>query len=258
MALFIQKKIKNKKAIALTLIALFFPTSLIYAYVMGSNNYRINSDSVNVGGTDDSASLNYSLKDTLGEIGTGTSTSTNYAVNAGYRQMQNSYISISSVNNGTMSSINGLSGGTSNASTTWTVITDNAAGYSLSIRSETSPAMQSSGGASLADYLPSGTDPDFDFNNTASESQFGFTPEGIDVTAEYLDNGSICNTGTSNTTDKCWDGLSTSNKIVASGATSNQPNGATTTVKYRAVIGSSRFQDMGSYSVTVVATALAL
>ena len=55
--------------------------------IMQSTNYKIEKDSINFGGTDDGQSASYKLKDTLGEIGTGLSDSTNYIMKAGYRQM---------------------------------------------------------------------------------------------------------------------------------------------------------------------------
>ncbi len=237
-------------------ILLMAPVSL-YAYVMGSSSYRINSDSVNIGGNN-SQSANYKSEDTAGELATGVSTSTSYGMNAGYQHMQSSFISISSVHNGTMTSVNGVSGGVTNASTTWTVITDNAAGYQLTIKAQTSPALKSAGGASFADYVPTSSDPDFAFTYAPSESRFGFTPEGADVSATYKDNGSICNTGGLNTTDACWDGFTLTNKVIATGATANQPNGATTTIKYRAAIGASKIQDAGDYTSTITVTATTL
>ena len=56
------------------------------AAVMESTNYKLQADSVNIGGGR-SSSTNYTLEDTAGEVGTGTSSSTNYQNNAGYQQM---------------------------------------------------------------------------------------------------------------------------------------------------------------------------
>ncbi|MDD4995141.1 MAG: hypothetical protein PHW53_01580 [Patescibacteria group bacterium] len=53
---------------------------------MSSTNYIINWDSLNIGGTDFSSSTNYFMSDTLGEMSTGRSSSTNYWIYAGYRQ----------------------------------------------------------------------------------------------------------------------------------------------------------------------------
>ena len=67
---------------------------IILAYVifvprilaMSSANYEINWDSLNSGGTDYSTSANFQMLDTLGEIATGRSSSTNFSMQAGYRQ----------------------------------------------------------------------------------------------------------------------------------------------------------------------------
>ena len=52
---------------------------------MTSTNFQILWDSVNVGGEDTSTSTNFQLRDTIGEHGTGTSTSASYSMSAGYR-----------------------------------------------------------------------------------------------------------------------------------------------------------------------------
>ena len=54
---------------------------------MQSNNYKIEKDSINFGGTDNGQSDSYKLSDTMGEIGTGESDSANYTMKAGYRQV---------------------------------------------------------------------------------------------------------------------------------------------------------------------------
>ena len=52
---------------------------------MTSTNYLINWDSLNQGGNDVGTSTSYSLRDSLGELASGTSTSGNYQLKAGYR-----------------------------------------------------------------------------------------------------------------------------------------------------------------------------
>jgi hypothetical protein len=237
-------------------VILLVPISL-YAYVMGSGSYRIDSDSINIGGNN-SSSASYKSEDTIGEIATGISSSTLYTMNAGYQTMHSSYISISSQHNGTMSSVNGLLGGETNASTTWTVLTDNSAGYQLTIKTDQNPAMRGSGGSYFDDYDPATSDPDFSFSYLNTEALFGFSPEGVDVSSRFRDNGAICNVGGLDSTDACWDGLDTIGKIIATGAVANHPNGATTTVKYRAAIGSNKIQDSGSYSAVITVTATTL
>jgi hypothetical protein len=228
------------------------------AQVMESSSYQIQSDSINFGGGLLSSS-NYTLESTAGEVGTGESDSASYVLKAGYQQMNEVYISLSGVTDVTMSpAIPGVSGGEANGSTTVTVTTDSTAGYQLTILSSATPAMQSSLDT-ISDYAPAGAPPDYTFNYGASDALFGYTPEGIDIVARFLDNGSnTCNTGSSETPLRCWDGLSTSAEAVASGSGPNHPNGATTTVNFRVGIGGSVGQTEGVYYATTTLTVLAL
>jgi hypothetical protein len=224
---------------------------------MQSSAYKIVIDDISIGGRY-STSTTFILEDTLGETGTGNSTSTNYSMNAGYQQMYTSYISITSPSPVTMPPLAGLGGGISTSSLGWTVITDNPAGYVLSVQSTSSPALKGSGGASFADYTPSGGSPDFAFSIAAASSAFGFSPEGADIVSRYKDNGSLCNTGSGNTADACWDPFSTSSTNISQSTASNHPYGALTTIKIRAQIGSSKIQDSGTYNATITATAITL
>jgi hypothetical protein len=234
----------------------FFPLVFVFA-VMGSTNYKIQTDTVNPGGNT-SASTNYSLGDTLGEVGTGRSNSTTYAMNAGFWQMQEGYISISVESDQAMGAINGLSGGVSTASSVWTVITDNTAGYTMSVKAATSPALKSAQDAFFSDYVPSGVVPDYSFTVPSNESRFGFSPEGTDILDLFKDNGSVCGTGALDTADKCWKGFTTTDQEVSQRASSNHPAGTNTTLKYRAEIGTSKLQDSGAYSAEITVTALML
>ncbi len=225
------------------------------AYVASSNNYRIQTDSVNVGGGL-STSTNYAMESTAGEIASGESSSTNYKIKAGYQQMLVSSISISAPSDVSLGSIDGTTGGSALGSTAWTVITDNAAGYILAVRSSTNPAL-TSGGNSVSNYTPAGATPDYTWSVAASASEFGFSPEGTHVVQRYLDNGSSCNAGASNNTNTCWDPFSTSNTTVASSASANSPSGTATTLKLQAELGADLEPTDGAYSATIIATATA-
>lgn len=172
--------------------------------------------------------------------------------------MQEVYIAISAAAAVVMTpEIPGIGGGISNGSTTVTVTTDGAAGYQLTIASANDPAMQKDADT-IADYTPSG-DPDFDFITGSNDSHFGFSPEGVDVVARFLDNGvDTCNTGSLDTGLSCWDGLSTGQTVIAQSSDPNQPTGATTTVRFRVGIGSSVVQAPGAYTATTTLTALSL
>ncbi len=241
------------------IISLLSAPFIVSAYVMGSGTYRIDNDSLNNAGTSFSTSTSYSLGSTLGEVGTGFSTSSTYYMFGGYWTPDDTYISISSPADTNLGAISGLLGGIGNASSTWIVTTNNAAGYMLSVTSDTYPALKAPS-AGVDDYAPAGADPDYDFTVLSTDARFGFSPEGTHVIPKYLDDGiSACNTGSSDTADKCWDGFATTSKTVSSSNVSNHPSGTATVLKYRVQIGSGKIQDSSPLyeaSITVTATTL--
>lgn len=245
-----------KRTIFLTIL-IVFSISISSAQVRSSSNYQIQSDSINFAGGL-STSTNYSLESTAGEIATGVSTSSNYDLNAGYQQMQEVFISMSTVASVTMSpSLGGITGGVSNGTTSVSVTTDSPSGYQLTISAENNPAMQN-GVYTIADYVPtSSPDPDISFVVGTSDAYFGFSPEGPDVTERWKNNGSVCSVAGSSTPLVCWDGLSTSEKVIAEGL-ANQPNGATTTLRFKVGIGSGAGVVSGNYLATTTLTALPL
>ncbi len=229
------------------------PTSLAQ---MSGTLYKIPIDSVNVGGGEGESTA-YKLFGTTGEVATGESSSGSYGLNAGFIGAQLVYLAINTASDVSMSpAIAGVSGGTGLGSTTWTVTTDNPAGYDLNIKADTTPALRS-GSSEFADYTPAGANPDYNWSVAAADSEFGFTPEGVDVVQRFLDNGSnTCNTGSSNTADRCWDKFTTSDLLIARRITGNHPSGTTTTVKMQAEVGSSHIQPNGTYNATITVTAL--
>ncbi len=250
---------KYIKILFTTFFLLFIFTAPLYALLaqtMQSGTYKIISDTVNFGGKDSSSS-NYKLNETLGELGTGNSNSANYRLFAGFWQIQGNYISLSAPSDLALTPIGGLAGEGSEGIMSWLVTTDSYAGYSMSIESTTSPALTSIDD-SFADYVPAGANPDYNFSILSTTSAFGFSAEGIDAGTRFKDNGIACNIGTNKTIGKCWDGLSTTPKIIAERTTSNQPTGSTVTVRFRAESGSDHIQKAGSYSAPIVVTAITL
>jgi hypothetical protein len=244
------------KKILLSFLATLFVYQFAIGAVMTSTNYSIQSDSINFGGGL-STSTNYKSESTYGEIATGPSSSANYQIKAGYQQMLAVFISISTSPVALTPSISSTGGGTANGSTVVTVTTDDPAGYELYIKASSTPALKS-GINSFADYTPAGINPDFTFLVAVSASEFGFTPEGTDIAQKYKDNGSSCNAGSSDTTNACWNALSTSNDLIASKSSGNHPNGTATTLKFRAESGTSNTQAVGTYTATTTVTAIAL
>jgi hypothetical protein len=176
--------------------------------------------------------------------------------------MQEVYLAIVPASNVTMSpAIGGVSGGTANGSATFTVTTDDPAGYTATIQASSTPALvnTSSSTNAFADYVPAGAVPDFAFGIAASASAFAFSPEGADIDQRYKDNGSsVCGAGSADAADSCWDGLSTSPATIVTRTSANHPSGITTTLKFRAASGSSHIQPNGIYVATTTVTIFAL
>lgn len=242
-------------AIAVVALAsVAFPAHALFG--MQSTNYKIPFDSVNSGGARSTAGDSV-IEDTAGEQGTGRSSSANYVMNAGYQQMAQVYLSISNEGGITLPNINGLSGGTTTGQGEWNVKTDDSAGYAFYVKSGTSPALKSASG-SFADYVTTGADPDYEMQVPPSAAAFGMSPEGDDIADRFRDNGALCNVGALDTANKCWDGLATTDKLVAQGAGPNHPDGATTTVKFRAISGANNIQISELYSASITVTVIAL
>lgn len=245
-------------AVRAFLLVVFVGSTIVlgHAQVMSSGSFQVESDSINFGGGR-STSSSYVQESTFGEVGTGNSSSTNYSLRAGYQQMLESYISLSVVADVVLSPSLGLAGGTSNGSTTLTIITDNRAGYSASLSAVNAPAMQASVGT-IANYVASSTVPDYTFFTNISEAHFGFSPEGVDIASRWRDDGADCGVGILDTPNACWDMVSTTPVEILRRTTANHPNGATSTLRFRVGIGANAAVTAGSYTATSTVTALTL
>ena len=227
------------------------------AQVMESDNFKIQSDSINTGGGF-STSTNYSLESTVGEVGSGDSSSDNYNLRAGYQQMQAVYLSLTAVPDVVMApSLGGLTGGVATGSTAFSVTTDSAAGYTVTINAQNSPAMRS-GVNTIADYVPTGAVPDFAFTTDPTDAHFAYSPEGADIAVRFQDAGSVCGVLGSDTSNRCYDGLSTTPVEIVRRTTSNHPLGATTTLRFAVGLGGSVAVPQGMYQATTTITALPL
>lgn len=256
-----------RKYLIISLVFILLPASIISAAVMSSQNYKIQSDSVNIGGAREN-SASFRMEDTIGEIATGHSRSANYRMHAGFQQMQEVYISITDLCSGSvdMGSLPGLSGGATDDDgvalcqdyTTFNVKTDDPAGYSLKVRAEDSPALQHvTSTAYFADYSPAGIDPDYEWN-LDTNSEFGFSPYNLTSQAQkYKNNNSNCNAGTNITDRKCWYYFSASDENIVNRPDRTTPSGEDSTLNLKAAITTSGgFQEEGPYGATLVITAI--
>ncbi|OHA58122.1 MAG: hypothetical protein A2571_03735 [Candidatus Vogelbacteria bacterium RIFOXYD1_FULL_44_32] len=248
--------------IAISSCLLFASAGVGLAYVAESTSYKIESDSINFGGTENSTSASFNLSDTFGELATGTSTSASFNLHAGYRALESESASVvvvltlsapDDVPLGNLDKGEEISG-----QAVWNVSTNNPAGYRLSVKSNTEPALKSTED-SFTDYSPTDgvSTPAYSWSLGASSALFGFTPEGTDVVARFKDNGSTCATGSGNTTSSCWAGFSTTNQTIAE-KTSANALGTDTTVRLQAGIGNDSETEPGDYTANIIATAITL
>ncbi|TSC54205.1 MAG: hypothetical protein LiPW30_736 [Parcubacteria group bacterium LiPW_30] len=256
-----KKIIKN--ILIFCLVAFYlFGTGLhnsLFAYVMQSGNYRIESDNslTPTGGAQSSA--NYIFKDTMGELSTGLSDSASYKLKAGYQEMQEAFLTVSAPADASMTpSIPGITGGAANATILWNVIADGPAGFAMVINASTDIAMKLDASYYFDDYSPAlaGT-PDYSWGVDAGVAEFGFTVESAttaDTVANFKDNGSACNTGALNTADKCWldfNGATNINVINRSSRTG--VDGENENIKFQAQ-SAAKFLKEGSYVATITTT----
>ena len=236
------------------LTALSLISSRALAFVASSTNYVLERDSINAAGVF-SSSLSFQLEDTVGEAGTGRPTSSSYILEAGYQQSDVPTIGISAPDDVTLLPEIPQAGGSASGSASWTVTTDNATGYTLSISASANPALRQADGSSFANYTPAGAPlPDYSWSVELSKAEFGFSPDGSDVDSNYKDNGSVCGSGSDNS-GVCWDSIATSNKTIAIGSVA-VTTGVSTSVVFRAqaTVGSSPAP--GAYSAVVTLTAV--
>lgn len=259
----LKKRFQLKSALTINIFITLIGVSLatpILAYVMSNNQYYMQADSINFAGGASTSTLFY-LEDTLGEVGTGYSTNTDYSLHAGFQQTGGErYLSLSAPIQVVMIPIIfGVSGGASSVVSTVHAITNNPDGYTLMVRASTSPALQStSTGASFANYTPAvSSTPDFNWNVSAFDSEFGFTADGPDIVELYRDNGSACNqTVDSGTAKTCWNALTNLNTNVCRSHSANDSFGGSSTIlEFRAESGIHNIQPPGMYQSVVTLTA---
>ncbi len=165
-------------------------------------------------------------------------------------------ISISSPSNTTLSTTLGVAANGAVGTTTWTVITNDVAGYTLALNATTSPAMQS-GSATVADYQTGAPNT---WSVTSGNAAFGYSAFGTDVSTGTWGTGAACNGATGNnatSTTLKYKGFTTSPFTVASRAATTTPTGISSTICY-AVEQNNFFIPSGTYTATIVATATAL
>jgi hypothetical protein len=166
-------------------------------------------------------------------------------------------------------SINGITGGTANGSTTAVVRTNSFTGYEMFIaftNNGTPNAMlgDDSDSQSIRDYPAVGGEPTFLFSTASTSAVFGYTvgaTEESDLDPSFLDDGADCNVtiglGGAYTADRCWmEPQVTSFQIID--RTSSAPSGATTTLAFRIHVPNNPTPSLVADVYTATATLTAL
>ena len=144
--------------------------------------------------------------------------------------------------NVTLAAIGGITGGDSEGYTGVRVYTNNSTGFTMTTAASNTPAMMGSASTStIPNYVPSTANvPDFTFASSTSgqPSQFGYTVTASttgDLSQKFKDNGTTCNTGSSDTNGKtsCWYVLGTTATSTIVTASASAATGASSTMFFR-------------------------
>ncbi len=228
----------------------------LFAYVMSSGNYKIQSDDSLTPSGGLGTSANYIFKDTMGEVSTGPSDSSSYAMRAGFQEMQETYLTVSAPADFFMTpDIPGISGGVATGTAPFTVISDNEAGFSMGINASTAHAM-----------LLDGSDPTHYFDNytidgvpiygwnVTSAAKFGFTVSpGLlgGLAPAFSDDGLACGSGSGS--GNCYAGFITTlvNIISTTSRTSNTGEQENIMLKAES---NNNVLESGTYDATITTT----
>lgn len=161
--------------------------------------------------------------------------------------------------------IPGITGGTATGTTWVRVLTNNADGYTMTIVSSSSPAMQANASSDvIQDYTAAafGT-PDFTRSVGANTGEFAYTitaSSTTDLAQKFLDDGGTCGTGGSDTNGlfSCWYGLSTTATSTINRTTATPASGSTSTLYFVTQITSNPAPSIGAdtYVATTTLTAV--
>lgn len=163
-------------------------------------------------------------------------------------------------------SLNGVTGGTANGTTSAVVTTNNSNGYTMTIafaNNTTDNAMLGDVSLSTAirDYPASSSEPTYGFYTSSSSSVFGYsvtasTTSDLDASFKH-DGTSLCNTGAVVTPGICWmEPKTTSFQIINRGTAAT--SGATTTISFKVHVPNAPSPALVTDVYTATATLTAL
>jgi hypothetical protein len=144
-------------------------------------------------------------------------------------------------------------------SSSWSVATNNSAGYTLAVKASTSPALAKGAPSAdnFVDYTPaSALVPETWVTVAAGAKEFGFSARGTDVPASFGTATGCGNSGTGAPDPLSkYLGFATSDKQIATRASVTTFAGNTTTICFAAEQGTATYAASGAYTATITATA---
>lgn len=168
-------------------------------------------------------------------------------------------ITISTAADMTMSPNLGLAIATSTASTTWTVVTNDPDGYTLTVEATGTPALVS-GANNIADYTEtaSGTPDAWTVPNASNTAEFGFSAFGTDVTTGTWGTDQVCEDPANLVSaERKYVGFKGGFAIqIASRAATTSPSGVTSAVCVAVEQSGAYSVPSGTYTGEIIATAL--
>lgn len=154
--------------------------------------------------------------------------------------------------------IPGITGGTGNGTTTFSVNTNNPDGYTVSIEFDNpTAAMQFTGGAGSIPNFGSTVEELFDVTTVAANSAaFGFTVDGPRIDTLFRDLTGTCNSGSGiSTSDTCWWlGDTTGGTVIVDGAGTADEEVHTLHFRVHVNENPSPQLELGTYTATATLT----
>jgi len=158
--------------------------------------------------------------------------------------------------------IAGLTGGYATGTTVVSVNTNNLTGYNMTLVFSSSTAMRATSSAFINNYSPAVINvPDYNWedNTSGQAAEFGYTVRASttgEVDPSFMNNSTLCNTGSTESNDKCWLNPSTTPEMIINSTASN--GSSTTTLKFKVAVPSNPSPALpsGFYIATGTLTAL--
>jgi hypothetical protein len=153
----------------------------------------------------------------------------------------------------------GVSANGSIGSSSWTVVTNGANGYSLAVHDSTDPALKNGVVDSFANYTETVVGTPEVWSVPAASKEFGYSAYGTDTSTATWGTGTSCGSAGAPTGTQKYVGFAATptDKIIATRATVTPVAGITTTICFAAE-QDTVFAAAGTYTATITGTAITL